>query len=315
MIASFIFCFDIYVLNIIYIFMESSIVYQYPGCEKISDRNYRGEGIHVSNAASHLFKDIDHSTGPYRLTDFRLGLFLDGGADSLVNLMPSGQRPGEIGLLTPGTLYEIERVDSACKVVGIVIKPGVLLEAMGGNVPAVFQQYAFRHKMLLREDEREVFCKMVDSLFGLLSIESEKSPAVFNQIAAIFHFAGDIFSRDTRISNNIVSREGAILNEFMRLLSQSKGVKHKVSDYAAQMCISEHYLSVSVKNASGMTVKEWIDKAVVDEIKILLRSTNLTISQISDRLAFPNSSFLCKFFKQREGMTPLEYRGMIIFAK
>ncbi len=295
--------------------MESTFVYQNLGCEKFSGRNYRGEGIHVSNAASHIFKDKDCSTGPYRLNDLRLGLYLDGGADSYVNLMSSGQRPGELELLTPGTLYEIERIDPSCKAVSIVIKPGLMLEAMEGNVPAVFQQYAFRHKVLLPEAEREEFCKMVDSLFGLLAIENENSPAVFSMIASIFHFAGGIFSRDTCICNNTVSREGAILNEFIRLLSQSKGAKRKVSDYAGQMCISEHYLSVSVKNASGMTVKEWIDKAVVDEIKILLRSTNLTISQISDRLAFPNSSFLCKFFKQREGMTPLEYRGMIIFAK
>ncbi|MDR2084403.1 MAG: helix-turn-helix domain-containing protein [Bacteroidales bacterium] len=44
------------------------------------------------------------------------------------------------------------------------------------------------------------------------------------------------------------------------------------------------------------------------EIKLLLKSTELSIQEISNELNFPNPSFFCKYFKSRVGMSPKEYR-------
>jgi YesN/AraC family two-component response regulator len=42
--------------------------------------------------------------------------------------------------------------------------------------------------------------------------------------------------------------------------------------------------------------------------KALLKSTNMTIQQISDSLSFPNQSFFGQYFKRHAGMSPSEYR-------
>lgn len=39
-----------------------------------------------------------------------------------------------------------------------------------------------------------------------------------------------------------------------------------------------------------------------------IRHSDLSVSQIADTMEFPNSSFLCKFFKAQTGTTPLHYR-------
>ncbi|MDR1524556.1 MAG: AraC family transcriptional regulator, partial [Tannerella sp.] len=44
------------------------------------------------------------------------------------------------------------------------------------------------------------------------------------------------------------------------------------------------------------------------EIKILLQSPKLTISEISYRLNFPNESYFCRYFKRHTGMSPKNYR-------
>jgi AraC-like DNA-binding protein len=44
------------------------------------------------------------------------------------------------------------------------------------------------------------------------------------------------------------------------------------------------------------------------EAKALLKSTNMTIRQISDELNFPSQSFFGKYFKRCEGASPKEYR-------
>ncbi|MCD8296593.1 MAG: helix-turn-helix domain-containing protein, partial [Prevotella sp.] len=85
--------------------------------------------------------------------------------------------------------------------------------------------------------------------------------------------------------------------------------EHSIGFYADKMCVTPRYLGVAVKNTSGVTAKEWIDRAVVTTAKVMLRHSNKQVTQISDELDFPNPSFFCKFFKRMTGITPQEYRA------
>ena len=44
------------------------------------------------------------------------------------------------------------------------------------------------------------------------------------------------------------------------------------------------------------------------EIKVLLQSTELSMQEIADRLGFPDQSYLGRYFKRYEGMSPGDYR-------
>lgn len=48
---------------------------------------------------------------------------------------------------------------------------------------------------------------------------------------------------------------------------------------------------------------------VCAEAKALLRSTSMSIEQISDTLSFPNQSLFGKYFKRITGMSPRQYRN------
>ena len=63
-----------------------------------------------------------------------------------------------------------------------------------------------------------------------------------------------------------------------------------------------------IRQASGITAKDWIDRAVITAAKVMLRYSNLQIAEIAERLHFPNPSFFCKYFKRLEGCTPQEYK-------
>lgn len=63
-----------------------------------------------------------------------------------------------------------------------------------------------------------------------------------------------------------------------------------------------------VRNVSGKTASDWIDNFVLLEAKIMLKSTNLTIQQISQELDFPSQTFFGKYFKRLSGVSPKEYR-------
>jgi AraC-like DNA-binding protein len=40
----------------------------------------------------------------------------------------------------------------------------------------------------------------------------------------------------------------------------------------------------------------------------MLRESDMTVKEISNRLGFPNSSFFGQYFREEAGVTPVEYR-------
>ena len=63
---------------------------------------------------------------------------------------------------------------------------------------------------------------------------------------------------------------------------------------------------------TGEAAKKIIDDFAILEIKVLLQSTGLTIQEIADRLGFPDQSYLGRYFKRHEGMSPKEYQLSLI---
>ena len=55
-----------------------------------------------------------------------------------------------------------------------------------------------------------------------------------------------------------------------------------------------------------------IDDFAILEIKVLLQSTELTMQDIADRLGFPDQSYLGRYFKRHEGMSPREYQNRYV---
>ena len=90
----------------------------------------------------------------------------------------------------------------------------------------------------------------------------------------------------------------------------SQHFKHErsVEWYSSEMCLTPKHLSEVVKLVSGKTAGQWINTLVIIEIKSLLMNTSLSIKEIAMELNFPNQSFLGKYFKNTEGISPSDFR-------
>ena len=82
----------------------------------------------------------------------------------------------------------------------------------------------------------------------------------------------------------------------------------RLNFYADKLCLTPKYMSTIIRQTSGKTAGNWIDDYVLLEAKALLKSTNMTIQQISDELNFPSQSFFGKYFKRLTGVSPKEYK-------
>lgn len=78
-------------------------------------------------------------------------------------------------------------------------------------------------------------------------------------------------------------------------------------DYASLLNISEKHLNRIVKNCLNKTSSTIIQDRVLLEAKRMLMHSQLNVSEISDELNFSESSYFIRFFKQKTGLTPLNF--------
>ena len=74
------------------------------------------------------------------------------------------------------------------------------------------------------------------------------------------------------------------------------------------MTLSRISLNKAVKAQFNVTATDFIKSRLLFEVKMRLIHTPKTIAEIADELQFPESSHLSRFFKQKTGMSPVEYR-------
>ena len=126
---------------------------------------------------------------------------------------------------------------------------------------------------------------------------------------AIF-YATDVPSTLNHNGEAVRTNADVLSKQFMELVKVNFRKERQLKFYADILCITPRYLSRVVRECTGSSAADWIERYVVLEARALLKSTNMTIQQISDELNFPSQTFFGKYFKRRVGMSPKEYRRM-----
>ena len=85
-------------------------------------------------------------------------------------------------------------------------------------------------------------------------------------------------------------------------------INRSIPFYSGRLAVSSKYLNDIVKEKTGITANEYINRQTIIECKALLSSTDMSILKISLMMHFPSYSVFGKFFKRMTGMTPTEYR-------
>lgn len=99
-----------------------------------------------------------------------------------------------------------------------------------------------------------------------------------------------------------------LTENFFRLLHEFFSSRRDVSFYADRLCLTSKYLARVIQQVTGHTPAYWIADFTVREAKTLLKATTLTVTELSERMNFPNSSFFARYFRRHAGVSPQEYR-------
>lgn len=106
-----------------------------------------------------------------------------------------------------------------------------------------------------------------------------------------------------------ITRNEEVVDKFVGLLYEYYKEGRTASFYANKMFMSPKYLSSILKKVTGRPINSWIEDAIISGAKLYLKSSDLTIAQISEELNFPNPSYFGRFFKKKTNLTPKQYRN------
>ncbi len=140
---------------------------------------------------------------------------------------------------------------------------------------------------------------------------------LFHYLNILLHTAKELYLAEKGANkNNAYSRPIRLAKSFETLLEEhffdiasGKSTKsYTVHDFASALSITPNHLSEVVKNHFGKTPTQLIKDRQIIEAQSLLRSTDLSVSEIAYFLHFNDSSNFAKFFKKNTHLSPIEYR-------
>ena len=262
---------------------------------RLSETNYVGEDLVLAMDNHALGREWFTVNQPYLLAEGAIIRIVEGLAVYTVNLTRYELHPGDILVFPENAVFTINWVTDDLRI-----------------------QFMTFHGLHLSHPVRET------RRYSLEGDNWSRSNDYFSLLWKIVNHEG--FSREcfTRIQEAFISdldqigaltpegwvptRQDEVFDRFIQLLDESDATERSIPWFAERLFITPNRLSNIVKEVSGQTVMQWINRKVIQNAKILLKHSDLMIYEVADKLGFPNASFFSKFFHRETGMTPANYR-------
>ncbi len=272
-------------------------------------RLYYNNGLAIAIEHSGIFKPfILSGQSPFLLDDYRLGIINCGTMRMRINLQEKTLTAGTALFVTPGTIAEPLEVSDDLQVTGIGISADLFHIIHSGKIPDLFNAKMKDGMHVMQGGEPHLAKQLFATLWTFANALPGNREVTFRLIESLTSYYSAVFS-DKPESGAPRNNGKEMFDRFLRLVNSHCREQRQLAFYAGKICVTGRYLGTVIRQTSGITAKEWIDKAVIVQAKVMLRHSNRQIVQISGELHFSNPSFFCKYFKRLVGCTPQEYRA------
>jgi AraC-like DNA-binding protein len=118
------------------------------------------------------------------------------------------------------------------------------------------------------------------------------------------------FITRNNVNKDILTRFEKLLNEyFVSGKAKAEGLP-SVAYCADQMHLSSNYFGDLIKKETGNTALDYIQSKLIDEAKGKIFDADKSLNEIAGELGFKYQQHFTRLFKQKTGMSPLEYRNI-----
>lgn len=245
---------------------------------------------------------------PLRFLEPRFGLIRKGKAHAVINLIERTLEAPMLVFMAGGTIIQPLEFSPDLVIQGFMLENELLAEIFQNRLPQTFNGQLQDFYLPIDSATVDRINCIFTSLIAIVREDDYNRDVAKSLFAAILHLYDEAYRKHEVIGGKGKSRDRELFDRFIPLVNQYARREHTIAFYADKLCITERYLSRIIKSVSGLSAKEWIDRALITEAKVMLKHGNLSVANVADALNFPNPSFFNKFFKRISGTTPNAYR-------
>ena len=142
-----------------------------------------------------------------------------------------------------------------------------------------------------------------------------------NEIASYLHFEGlcnlilanqiSQFHTDLKFEANpttLSRQELQMIHQVSEFVGNYPEVQHSIRSLCKKSGISPNKLQEGFKFMHGRTVSDFVRNVRVEKSEVLLRTTDMNISEVVYSVGLTSRSYFCKIFKAKYGCSPKHYK-------
>lgn len=226
---------------------------------------------------------------------------------------------GTLVFVGPGQVWDIEYEISNYQPQGhvLIFHPDLIRGTSLGKSIDDYQFFAYKtnEALHLSEKERKIILELFEKIeFELQqSIDRHSKKLIASNIELLLNYCDRFYDRQFITRENV---NQGILEKFESLIKgyfnsekpQELGLP-SVAYCADKLHLSPNYFGDLVKKELGVSPQEYIQNKVIDIAKDRIFDVNKSISQIAYEIGFKYPQHFTRLFKQKTGMSPVEYRS------
>ena len=216
-----------------------------------------------------------HTGQPYRAKEGRIIRILQGTGRISINLIEYEVSAHQIIIIPDNSLIELLEISPDYDF-QVIVPACNFLPALPGSI--LSETYTRNGIVLSLNEEEWTQAEMFFTLlWNILHSSPYRRETVQHFIISLLYNLKYTYEQTRTTTPLRLSRREEIFRRFIALVNEHSKQKRSVNFYADKLCLTPHYLSTIIREASGQTVMQWINQSVILEAKVLLKHSDLLI--------------------------------------
>lgn len=179
-----------------------------------------------------------------------------------------------------------------------------------------FFSYASNEALHLSAKERKIVLSLIDKIQYELkqNLDKHSKKLIVSSMELLLDYCTRFYDRQfiTRetVNQNSLEKFNSLLSNYFSSKKPLQQGLPSVGYFADQLHLSSNYFGDLVKKETGKSAQEYIQEKLIEVAKAKIFDPNKSVSEIAYELGFKYPQHFTRFFKQRVGHSPSDYRQL-----
>ena len=239
----------------------------------------------------------------------------DGCAVASINFRRYALRRGSMVLFFPDSVFRLEKTSADFRTRYVSLSYDLAAEGILDVPSPHFWDIVYNYPVYRATPEE---WNLLNSWWEQMRWTDRETEGGYRDALQRTHFHTLLLAMDSRVAGltlpplqGDVNRQWRLVTDFFKLLTKHCCESRDVQFYADKLCITPSYLNKLCRKVLGASPKKLIDQETISEITSYLTNTDLSVKRIAEEMHFEDDSYLCRYFRRKTGMSPIDYRNNI----